>query len=333
MSNEITEPVNAPQESDSTPDALAGSGASLGAAIAAFTAGEGREPITPETVAQERSEAPAEGEQSASPTEPAPGDPAPTQETPDSDYYAKLSELDRQNRILRKKLKDVENKAPDNAEKGHLSVDLKSIAKQDPLKALDELGIGIDNILEAYTGATSSSEPVPDIPKSVQEKLKRIEELEARFNELIEGQTKAERLSEQQRLFKQETDKLSAVVESDTARYEMIHATRDEGSLNLVLQVAAEIYNQEGEVPSYDRALGLVEEHLRDQMREQYKRAQNFGFLKESLTSSENVVQSPTDVKTAQPNTQAVSAQEDTPTPKELTKDDLFNQALAKLAA
>lgn len=248
-----------------------------------------------------------------------------------SEYYARISELDRQNRILRKQLKDIESRS---AEPKAPVTDLKSIAKKDPLKALGELGIGIDDVLEAYTGSgsvSSDSKRVDyELPMEVQEKLSKIEQ----FEKFIEEQKQSQQRTHQERLLQQETDKLAAVVGASSEKYEMINATRDEGSLTLVLQVAAEIYNQEGEVPSYERALGLVEDHLRERAKAQWEKAKNLSFLKNILTSDSNVVQlANKSEKSAASSTKSVPAREDTPTPKELTEEDLYQQALKHLSA
>lgn len=295
------------------------------AALAAINADDVAEPEAAPEAAEETVET-KPGESVAEPV----AEPDHTEESK-SEFYAKLSELDRQNRLLRKQLKDVQTAAPQNDAP---SVDVKALAQKDPLAALNEMGLGIDQILEAYTGAEPSSESNSALPKDVQAKLAKLDQLETQFREFTERQTKAQQEAQQAQLLKQETEKLGAVVETNVEKYEMVNATKDEGSLNLVLQVAAEIYNQEGEVPSYDRCLGLVETHLRENAKKQWEKASKLSFLKGFLTSTPDVVQLPTSAQKS-PATVASKTlspgQEDTPQPKELTKEDLFNQALNAL--
>ncbi|MDH3600136.1 MAG: hypothetical protein OEU26_10910, partial [Candidatus Tectomicrobia bacterium] len=163
-----------------------------------------------------------------------------------TEYYAKLAELDRQNRILRKQVKDREALPPQE--------DYAALAKEKPLEVMSKLGLDIDRILEAYAGADQSAPALDDastVPPAIQAKLEKLEKLEKAVEELSTARTRETEAQQVRREVRQLDAMVTAAEQAAPGKYEYISATKDEGSLNLVLQTAAAIYEKDGEIPKY----------------------------------------------------------------------------------
>lgn len=248
-----------------------------------------------------------------------------------TEYYAKLAEADRRERLLRRDLKEREAKLAE-AEKLH------QLLRERPIDALQSAGIGLDRILEAYAGDMGgTTQPAGDgqqpqaqetIPRAL---LERMDKLEKFYQE----QQELKQQNARQEIVRNEVKNIGDIVASNTDKYEYINATKDEGSLELVLQTAVAIYERDREQAPWSEVLELVENNLRQREVDRLKRLRNMSFLKSYLTSDENSVPSTSNgdaKKAGKPSGEAkssptLSSGEDTPTPRELTDDERFELA------
>lgn len=123
---------------------------------------------------------------------------------------------------------------------------LPQIARENPLAALDALGLSYEQLTEAIIAGKNSSpqaQPVTrdDLTALKQELQKEREELEAQ---------------RQLEAFRRE---VADHIRQDADRYELINL---QGKSNLVVEVIEEAYQQHGRLLDIDEAAKLVEEHL-----------------------------------------------------------------------
>lgn len=153
--------------------------------------------------------------------------------------YAKLTAQDKELRQLRQQVK----------QKG--SSDLKEVAKQDPMKALEQLGLGIDDILNAWS---------PDLPAEEQQGSKEDDRV-SKLQEEIEKLRQEREQELHNRRLETEKSKIAAFASQDTSRWEIIDKIKP---YDLVLDVAVEMYNKEGELPDMTDVLDRVEKYFED---------------------------------------------------------------------
>ena len=265
---------------------------------------------------------------------------APAAAQPDmskTEYYSKLAEADRQQRLLKRELREIKEKQTQVPE----VPDYAAMAKEKPMEVLDRLGLSLDQILEAASGT-------PPTPEAPARPSKELQALQAKYDQLerdtaavkahIEGQSAQQQLN-------YELAKIKEVTEAGAQNFEYINATLQQGSLQLVLQTTAAMYQEAlkddpyAQPPSYSAVAPKVEAYLREQEIERLNRLRNLSFLQAHLTQSGNGVNSNgAAAKTSQQKSpatppQTLSSGEDTPTPRELTEDENFQLALKELMA
>lgn len=228
-----------------------------------------------------------------------------------SDYYAKLVEKDREIRNLKSQLKST---APD----------YKSLAKEDPQRVLQELGIGMDQVIDMWAGK-DSAEPEEAQVQENSEILQLRQELE---------QIKQER---QQNHYNQavnnELNKIySAVNASGEDRWELVKTTNN---YELVLDTAAEIYKLNPDsVPNYEDVLNAVENHLETHYGGLYEQLSKISKLQSKFSAKvgtpEKIQQEMKKAPIPGP-TLSTSHSSDTPTPRGFSEAERFERALQVL--
>lgn len=164
----------------------------------------------------------------------------------------RIVELDRQNVLLRERLKQIE---------ATQQVDWRARAKDDPRAVAEELGISFESLLGAYAGgqAPNGDEHVAHavLPPEVQERLKlldRIPDLEKRIAE----EDSRRRESAKQGLYAEARESLS----SATDGVELARLMPAEAS-ELYVQIKAAWWRMHGTIPGPADLVPAVEEGMR----------------------------------------------------------------------
>jgi hypothetical protein len=214
-----------------------------------------------------------------------------------SEYYAKLVEKDKEIRKLKSQLKGT---------------DYKSLAKENPLKVLEELGIPMDRVLDAWVGGEKVEEPVNEIVE-----LKK--ELD-----LIKKEREQTKL---QAAYENEISTIKDIVGKDSDKWELIKTTNN---YELVLSTAQAYYNENGEVPAYGDVLDYVEKSLEEQYGPMIEKLLETKKFKGKSKKADDVI---TEMKKSPLPGPTLSNQHssESATPKGYTEQERFQRALAVL--
>ena len=253
------------------------------------------------------------------------GEPTPSPEPEESkaDYYAKLSEMDRQNRVMRNELKKLQESTTTIEQ-------LSAKAKQDPTSALGALGLELGDVLDAFASKSPDSNGKPTLPSKAEE----ISQKTATELEQLKQQVTQER---QMRLIQGELSKVESVVDTHKDEFPLMHAAKGDGGLMTTLQTAAAYMNENaGQVPEYRKVVGLLEEHGRENAKAQFDKLIEMPWYREHvdqrLTSKGKSAQTVKETAAApEPKPATVEPDTATPAPKEPTEEMLFDRALAAM--
>ncbi len=169
--------------------------------------------------------------------------------------WSRITQQDKELRELRSRLKDKSS-----------IEDLRSVARKDPAKVLADLGIGIDQVIDALA---SQQGVQPERANTPEEKTpKEIEQLRQELAQLRQEQA----MTRQEAMVRSEVMRIDDAIKANPERWEVIASQRDEGSVKLVLETAAELWKQTGEIPDYEIVLDAVEEHLAGEARARLQR-------------------------------------------------------------
>lgn len=288
---------------------------------AALAAMEGKGEEEPATEAPEEA-AQVEGQEP--PTEPAPAPEQPQIST--TEYYARLAEMERSNRELKRLLKDKEAQPK--------TVPFAERYKQDPEAALRDEGITFDSLLNTLSGTPTEPDQgqAAQLPAEVAAELKELRSLK----ETVQKMQQEQQQTSQQQLVAQELRSINQLIDANPEKYEYISAMKDRGSPQLVFQTAAQMYkdHEPGDPPpSYAEVMDRVEEVCRQQVIDDLSRLRGLSFMASHLTGNGSAVQSTPATPNGAPKThqapKTLAPVEDTPKPEELTGEDLFKYALA----
>lgn len=228
-----------------------------------------------------------------------------------SDYYAKLVEKDKEIRQLKSQIKGNQ-------------VDYKDLAQKDPSRVLQELGIGIDQVIDLWANQEApQAEDAPE-PKSNEELHQLKQELE---------QIKQERQQQQlQQALNNELNKIYSKVNADGEdRWELVKTTNN---YELVLETAAEVYKANPDnPPEYDEVLTAVENYLEEHYGQMYEQLSKVNKLqsKFSVKAEPPVKEGASKEPTPASFTLSTSQSADTPAPRGLNEQERFQRALQVL--
>lgn len=179
----------------------------------------------------------------------------PTKEVPakekigKSEYYARLMAKEKEIRDMKARMKEYESN-PSN--------DIKNLAKNDPLKAIEELGLSMDQILDVWATPDEQKqeeqEPVDTTNEEIMKIKKELEEIK-----------KAKEESEMQYKYKQALKDADSVISKDTERWELINQGKPAGSLHTMIKAASDIFQATGERLSYEEVADEVENFLKEE--------------------------------------------------------------------
>ena len=140
-------------------------------------------------------------------------------------------------------------------------IDWEHMLRNDPLRALEEAGLGYDKLTEL---ALNDGRLTPDMQmKAMREELendyqRKFEELEERLNVKEESEVESYYDSVQENF----QDEIVGLVHSDPERFELVQASEADG---LIYDVIEEHYNETGRVLEIEEAADAVESYLEEE--------------------------------------------------------------------
>jgi hypothetical protein len=231
-----------------------------------------------------------------------------------SEYYAKLVEKDKEIRQLRSQVKG--------------GPDYKSLAKENPIKVLQELGIGMDQVIEMWVnGSQTQNSETTQEPKTNEEIAQLRQEL---------NQIKQERQQmAMQQAYNNEIGKIYNIVNKEGEdKWELVKTTNN---YELVMETAIETYKlNPDETPDYESILDAVESHLEEHYGNIYQELSKINKLQSKFAvKSEQKIPERVKVelnKAPIPGpTLSTTHSSDTPTPRGFSEQERFQRALQVL--
>ena len=184
-------------------------------------------------------------------------------------FASKFAALSRKEKALRDKEADYQSKFEDmerrlaeyEAKNKEPEVDWEQLLRRDPLKALEEVGLGYDKLTEL---ALNDGKLTPDMQlAAMREEIesdyrRKFEELEGRLTEKEQAEQEAYYDSVQENF----QNEISNFVEQNQDKYELIEASDANA---LVFDVIEEHYNETGRVLDIGEAADAVESYLEEE--------------------------------------------------------------------
>lgn len=300
----------------------------IDAAIAAAMEPEPSGDPPPEGEPAPEPELAAEGE-----APPAEGEPEPEPEPEEpkiskAEYYAKLAEGQRANRLLREQLKE--------AKAAPKPKDLSELSGNALITELQKLGVNPDGYLNAMAGEDFVSPTAADpqnISPELKKKLAEVEEVKKQLAEMQQAQQQ----TQQTRIVYQEKRRIGGILEGAAAaapgKYEYLMKTKDQGAVDMVFDRARGMYEETEVAPEYPDIMDEMETSCRDNAISFYEELEGMDFFKAYLTKRGKPSQTVTKGNGAQPTAQpkAITPKEDTATRRHLTEDEHLTYALQGL--
>jgi len=247
-------------------------------------------------------------------TEPAKTEPAPEAQEDDNtsktQLWSRITQQDKTIRELKQQMKSAS------------SLDsIKEQAHKDPSKFLESIGFGVDQVLDVIAGQQGQ----PQVQKPAEENSevsvlkKEIADMRKYFDE-----------QKQISLVTQEVNHIDATIKTDPDRWEVINAMKSEGSYNLVIETASELYKQTGKIHDYEFVLDAVETHLAEDLQTRYAKLSNLKKLK--AQEKQEAVKTPA-AKPAGKSQPAVNPNSATRLQQEMSDDEKVAYAVKLLEA
>jgi len=194
---------------------------------------------------------------------------APEESSNQDQFASKFAALSRKEKALRERESDYESKfeemerrlAEYESRNQEPEVDWEHMLRNDPLKALEEAGLGYDKLTEL---ALNDGKLTPDMQlAAMRQELendykRKFEELEDRLNQKEQLEQDTYYDSVQQNF----QDEIGNVVQQNPEKFELIAASEADG---LVYDVIEEHYNETGRVLDIEEAADAVESYLEEE--------------------------------------------------------------------
>ena len=194
---------------------------------------------------------------------------APEEGSSQDQFASKFAALSRKEKALRDRESEYESKfeemerrlAEYEEAQQEPEVDWEHMLRNDPLRALEEAGLGYDKLTEL---ALNDGKLTPDMQLSAMRQelendyQRKFEELEERLNAKEQSEVESYYDSVQENF----QDQISGVVMSDPDRYELVQASEASA---LVYDVIEEHYNETGRVLDIEEAADAVESYLEEE--------------------------------------------------------------------
>ena len=184
-------------------------------------------------------------------------------------FASKFAALSRKEKALRDRESEYESKfeemerklAEYEAQSQEPEVDWEHMLRNDPLRALEEAGLGYDKLTEL---ALNDGKLTPDMQLSAMRQelendyQRKFEELEERLNAKEQSEADSYYDAVQENF----QDEITGVVMSDPDRFELVQASEASA---LVYDVIEEHYNETGRVLDIEEAADAVESYLEEE--------------------------------------------------------------------
>ena len=193
-----------------------------------------------------------------------------TEEDSNQDQFAsKFAALSRKEKALRERESEYDSRFEEMEKQlaeyeqanQEPEIDWEHMLRNDPLRALEEAGLGYDKLTEL---ALNDGRLTPDMQmKAMREELendyqRKFEELEERLNVKEESEVESYYDSVQENF----QDEIVGLVHSDPERFELVQASEADG---LIYDVIEEHYNETGRVLEIEEAADAVESYLEEE--------------------------------------------------------------------
>ncbi|MDJ0827551.1 MAG: hypothetical protein QNJ16_18830 [Rhodobacter sp.] len=220
------------------------------------------------------------------------------------EVWSRISKLDAENRELRKQLKGFEGKKT-----------IEQALADDPDSVwnayMQSIGVAIDQEGEP------SQEAQPEVDN---QSALEIASLRKELEEMKRGQMERQ----YEAMLRSEKNSLGNLVENNPDKWPVVKAFGSE-AYDLALQVAQAWVRDQGGTADAGMVLDQVEEHLRGEV----KRYSDYASLLEEKKPQPAPAPSVTDASPGSPS--LISGNEETPAPRDLTDEELFQRALAAM--
>lgn len=223
-----------------------------------FSKSEATKPVEPEAKAEE-------------PTAPAPEvkpEPTVTKEDDFTKRFAQLSKMEAQLRAREDKLKDHQEAMNELAELR----ELKTMAKSDPLKVAQALGISINDLAEQTINQESFKEK-----KTINEVDDRLRKLE----EMTTSQKEAEAKAKEEQYAQEYVNKVVHNINSAADKFQLVKDLP--GGIQLVINTISEYYQRTGEELPWNKAAEMTEDYLMDQKIKEFEQLTKIDKIKAKL--------------------------------------------------
>jgi len=194
---------------------------------------------------------------------------APEEGSNQDQFASKFAALSRKEKALRERESEYESRfeemerqlAEYEQSNQEPEVDWEHMLRNDPLRALEEAGLGYDKLTEL---ALNDGKLTPDMQlAAMRQEVEndyqgKFEELENRLNEKEQSEVESYYDNVQEGF----QDEIVGVVHSDPERYELVQASEADG---LIYDVIEEHYNETGRVLEIEEAADAVESYLEEE--------------------------------------------------------------------
>lgn len=160
---------------------------------------------------------------------------------------ARLVERDRELYRLREEVRQLRERPE--------PTDVRELARRDVRGALDHIGLSLESVLSAYSGA--AAEPDPELPRAAAERIARLEAQLAEDRQYRAGADRAR--------LRAEIDREASAAISAAGSSAPLSAALGSQAIDLAHRIRGAWLRLHGEIPTYEQLVPLVEEGLAEQ--------------------------------------------------------------------
>jgi uncharacterized membrane-anchored protein YhcB (DUF1043 family) len=195
-----------------------------------------------------------EAEAVEQPTEAVEEAPAPITQERDKRVFRQLARREAELRAKERELKKLASQVDEYRPSVDSYSELQNLAKSNPTKVLDQLGISYEDLTQAVI---NGGEPTREMQLAEQNKMlaQRLEKLESQISERV----KAEESKKYETAYSGFIDEIKEFVDNDAEAFPLVTAR---AAWPLVAQHMQAHYDRTQEILDYSTAVSLIEEHL-----------------------------------------------------------------------
>jgi len=182
--------------------------------------------------------------------------------------FAQLTKMEANLRAREDKLKQYD----DSLKELDQLRELKTLAKTDPLKVAESLGLSVHDLAEQTINGETFSE---------KKKVNELEERIKKFEQMTQEAEEAKKREAQEEAARQYVDGIKANIDAVPDKYPLVRQLS--GGMQLVINTISEYYQRSGEELPWDRAAQMTEDYLVDQKVKEYQVLTKIDKIKEKL--------------------------------------------------